>query len=119
MPVARLDDRDENIHLSHVFRVKVESGVNLRQAIKAFARDPHIMLAEPIPVARVLETPPPMPNDPFFPLSGEEIKILIAEQHPPGNYKVKWDANGLSSGLYFYRMTAGNLSATKKLFLLK
>lgn len=52
MPAAHFDDRDGDVRLSHVFRVKLESGVNLRQAIKAFAGDPHIILAEPIPVAR-------------------------------------------------------------------
>ncbi|MBU0982811.1 MAG: T9SS type A sorting domain-containing protein, partial [candidate division Zixibacteria bacterium] len=37
----------------------------------------------------------------------------------PGYYKVSWDAGKYASGVYFYRLTAGGYSATKKMILLK
>jgi len=50
---------------------------------------------------------------------GEEVKTLVNEQKPAGNYEVEFDASNLSSGVYFYTLTAGDFSATKKLILLK
>jgi len=37
----------------------------------------------------------------------------------PGYYQVVWDAGRYASGIYFYRLTAGAYSATKKMVLLK
>ncbi|MHB8930875.1 MAG: Kelch repeat-containing protein [Melioribacteraceae bacterium] len=55
---------------------------------------------------------------------GREITELVNEEKTPGKYQVSWngeDKNGNSvpSGIYFYRMTTGNYSLTKKMILLK
>jgi hypothetical protein len=50
---------------------------------------------------------------------GREVRILVDEVKPMGNYTVKFDANSLSSGVYFCRLQAGNYSETKKLMLIK
>ncbi|MCL5030601.1 MAG: T9SS type A sorting domain-containing protein [Bacteroidetes bacterium] len=54
---------------------------------------------------------------------GNEIIKLIDENKKSGQYSINFDANsirnGLSSGVYFYRMTAGNFVETKKLILIK
>ncbi|MGB2957826.1 MAG: T9SS type A sorting domain-containing protein [Bacteroidota bacterium] len=50
---------------------------------------------------------------------GEEVAKLIAGDHDAGTFKATWDASGMPSGMYFYRLTAGNFVATKKLMLLK
>ncbi|MDP2364274.1 MAG: SBBP repeat-containing protein [Ignavibacteria bacterium] len=50
---------------------------------------------------------------------GSEIVTLINEEKPAGSYSVSFDANKLSSGIYFYRLTAGNFIETKKMILLK
>ena len=50
---------------------------------------------------------------------GLEIAVLIDEQKGPGDYLVSWDAGRFPSGVYFYRMTAGSFSETKKLLLLR
>lgn len=50
---------------------------------------------------------------------GKEIVTLVNEEKPAGQYDVEFDASGLPSGIYFYRLTAGSYSATKKLVLLK
>jgi endoglucanase len=50
---------------------------------------------------------------------GREVATLVAQQMQPGVYETNFDADGLSSGLYFYRLQAGNTTATKKLLLMK
>jgi len=50
---------------------------------------------------------------------GREIATLVNEQKPTGNYKVDFNGSGLASGIYFYRMSAGNFTGIKKLVLLK
>ena len=52
-------------------------------------------------------------------LLGREVAILVNGVRSPGNYRVSWDASGLTSGVYFYRLEGGSFVATKKLVLLK
>jgi hypothetical protein len=52
-------------------------------------------------------------------LLGQLIATLVDESKQPGTYTVTWDASTRSSGLYFYRMTAGEFVETKKAILLK
>ncbi len=54
-----------------------------------------------------------------FDILGNEIKTLVNEEMPAGSYEVKFDAVNLSSGVYLYRITSGNYSATKKMVLLR
>jgi len=50
---------------------------------------------------------------------GEEVAELINETKPAGNYSVSFDASNLSSGIYFYKITAGNFMELKKMMLIK
>ncbi|QQS38343.1 MAG: T9SS type A sorting domain-containing protein [Ignavibacteriales bacterium] len=54
---------------------------------------------------------------------GNEITTLINEVKAPGTYEVEFNTTSverkLSSGVYFYTLTAGNFSQTKKLVLIK
>ncbi len=54
-----------------------------------------------------------------YDILGREISILVNEYKPAGKYQVEFDASNLPCGVYFYRMQAGNFSATKKLIILK
>ena len=54
-----------------------------------------------------------------YDILGNEVATLANEYKPAGNYSVKFNANGLSSGLYFYKLTAGNFVEAKKMLLLK
>jgi hypothetical protein len=54
-----------------------------------------------------------------YDLLGREIKTLVNEALQAGLYSVRFDAGDLPSGIYFYRLTAGDFSETKKLILLK
>jgi D-alanyl-D-alanine carboxypeptidase len=54
-----------------------------------------------------------------YDMLSREVKTLVNEYKQPGTYQVSFNAEGLSSGVYFYKMTAGDFSETKKLLLLK
>lgn len=55
----------------------------------------------------------------IFNLLGEEVATLVDEEKLPGSYAVEWNADGFPSGVYFYRMTAGEFTETKKLVLIR
>ena len=50
---------------------------------------------------------------------GNEIITLVNNQQQPGNYEVNFNASKLASGVYIYRMQAGNYINIKKMILLK
>ncbi len=50
---------------------------------------------------------------------GNEVATLVNEYKAAGKYDIKFNASELSSGVYFYKLEAGNFSATKKLTLMK
>ncbi len=54
-----------------------------------------------------------------FDILGNEIETLINEEKPIGSYEVNLEANDLPSGIYFYRLQAGNFIQTKKMVLLR
>lgn len=55
----------------------------------------------------------------IFDINGREAATILKKEMPAGNHSIKWNAGNLSSGVYFYRLDAGNFTATKKLLLLK
>jgi tetratricopeptide (TPR) repeat protein len=50
---------------------------------------------------------------------GKEVAALVNEVKQAGTYQIQFNANRLSSGVYFYRLEAGNSVITKKLILTK
>ena len=54
-----------------------------------------------------------------YDISGREIATLVNERKTQGNYKVIFDGSRLTSGVYMYRLQAGNYSITKKMVFLK
>ncbi|MGA2624083.1 MAG: T9SS type A sorting domain-containing protein [Bacteroidota bacterium] len=61
-----------------------------------------------------------------YDILGRQVATLVNEVKPPGEYTVRWNADGVPSGVYFYRLTArptdggqaGRFSDTKKLLLI-
>jgi hypothetical protein len=52
-------------------------------------------------------------------LLGREVAVLVNERKPAGSYEVRFDGAKLSSGVYIYRLTAGNLVQSRKMVLTK
>ena len=50
---------------------------------------------------------------------GQEVSVLVNEPKNAGAYEVRFDASGLASGVYFYRLQAGNFADTKRLLVLR
>jgi hypothetical protein len=50
---------------------------------------------------------------------GNEIATLVNEEKPAGSYEVEFFADGLTSGIYFYKLQTGSYSETKKMILMK
>jgi 1,4-alpha-glucan branching enzyme len=60
----------------------------------------------------------------IYDILGNEVKTLVNESRPQGNYTVTWNGDNnsgkkITSGVYFYRMEAGSFVKTMKLLLLK
>ncbi len=54
-----------------------------------------------------------------YDLTGKEAVVLVNENQNAGSHSVNFNGSLLSSGMYIYRLTTGNFSASKKLLLLK
>jgi hypothetical protein len=55
---------------------------------------------------------------------GEQVRTLVNESVVPGSYRVQWDGKNeagqkVSSGVYLYRLTAGNHAQTQKMIMMK
>jgi photosystem II stability/assembly factor-like uncharacterized protein len=55
----------------------------------------------------------------IYDLLGNEIKILVDEFKPAGTYSEKFDGANLTSGIYIYRLQAGEYVSTKRMVLIK
>jgi hypothetical protein len=54
-----------------------------------------------------------------FDVLGKEVITLVNEEKLSGNYEVKFNGSNLSSGVYFYRLTADTFTTTKQMILLR
>jgi type IX secretion system substrate protein len=55
----------------------------------------------------------------IFDILGREVATLVNENLKPGTYEVEWDASNYPSGVFYYKLTAGDFTDTKKMVLLK
>ncbi|RPI05036.1 MAG: T9SS C-terminal target domain-containing protein, partial [Ignavibacteriae bacterium] len=55
----------------------------------------------------------------IFNTLGQKISTVLAKDLQAGTYKIPWNAAGVSTGIYFYRLQAGSIADTKKFLLLK
>ena len=54
-----------------------------------------------------------------YDVMGREVARLVDGTTPAGQHRARWDASGLPSGVYLYRLTAGAFTETKAMTLLK
>jgi hypothetical protein len=55
----------------------------------------------------------------MFDALGRAVSALVSEELSAGTYTRQWNASNVPSGVYFYRMQAGEFVETKKMILLK
>jgi len=126
-------DMDGSMHFSDPISVMPGAATALRLIPKEFsldANDPNPFT--PTTALRYQLTVACNVKLSVFDLLGREVVVLVDEPKAPGSYEVKFDAGGISSGVYLYRLEAGNPSTgsgpraessvfvqTKRLVLLK
>lgn len=54
-----------------------------------------------------------------YDILGRKVGTLVNQELKPGNYEVKFNASGLSSGVYYYRLISGSYQLSKKMLLIK
>ena len=55
----------------------------------------------------------------IFNILGEEVTILVSNRLSAGSYSYEWDASNLASGVYLYRLQAGDYVKTRKMVLMR
>jgi hypothetical protein len=55
----------------------------------------------------------------IFNILGQEVAEVVNKHHAAGTYDYFWNANNLSSGIYFYKLTTNKFSSSRKMVLLK
>jgi photosystem II stability/assembly factor-like uncharacterized protein len=55
----------------------------------------------------------------LFDVTGREVKIILNDFKHPGDYRIKVNSEGLSSGVYFYKLETQGFSESKKMVILK
>ena len=55
----------------------------------------------------------------IYDVLGKEVETLVSEKLEAGTYSVNWDASKYSSGVYFYRIQAGDFVDTKRMTFIK
>jgi len=74
--------------------------------------NPTTVIAYQVPVAGMVHLA-------VYDILGRRVAVLVNERKAPGRYIVPFDASGLASGVYFYRLTAGYFVRTMKMMALK
>jgi hypothetical protein len=55
----------------------------------------------------------------IYDILGKEVAVLVNNKLNPGQYNIIWNASGFNSGVYFYRISAGDYTSVKKMLLIK
>lgn len=55
----------------------------------------------------------------IFDALGKKVAVLVDENMSAGIYRYTWNAEGNSSGIYFFKLEAGNFTSTRKMMLIK
>ena len=54
-----------------------------------------------------------------YDILGNEVATLVNEEKPAGSYEAEFRAAGLASGVYFYKLSAGEYTDSKKMVIIK
>ena len=118
--------------LVHVFEFKysneVEVNINLPEKFVLYQNypnpfNPSTTIKYSVP--KIINNQSSIINLKIYDVLGNEVAVLVNEAQSPGNYEVTFNSQKtanhkeLSSGVYFYKLSAGSFSSLKKLLLLK
>jgi len=106
-------DFDGQFEYSNV--IEVDAGVPTQFALEQNYPNPFnptTLISYQLPVASTVSLK-------VYDVLGREVATLVNERQEAGAYNIAFNAKTLSSGIYFYRLQAGNFVATKKMMLVK
>ncbi len=109
-------DLDGTNHFSEV--LSMTTAIEPQPVVKEFALsqnypnpfNPKTVVRSQLPVASEVKLA-------VYDLLGREIAVLVNERRSPGNYQDTFDGTGLASGVYLYRLTAGDFVQTRPMIL--
>jgi hypothetical protein len=118
-----METRSRNENILEVFNVDINTGTDSKNnlqipsSFEVFQNypnpfNPSTTIKYSVPQAAIVKVS-------VYDILGREILNLVNEEKLPGNYEVKFDGANLSSGIYFYRMQAGEYMIVKKMSLIK
>ncbi|MEW6511195.1 MAG: T9SS type A sorting domain-containing protein [Bacteroidota bacterium] len=113
-------DLDGSVHYSQAIRVEVLTAVSDLSVPLEFAL--HQNYPNPFNASTLVRYQLPMVSMvrlSVIDILGREVAVLADERHAAGVHEVRFDAKGLSSGVYFYRFVAGDFVQTRRLLLLR
>jgi hypothetical protein len=137
---SAIDPADGNLWLTHFEEATsfclrgLSNGMDEPRDHDGFRRDsrdaghpataPVLHAASPNPFNPVTRIRYTLPREGFtilnvYDVRGRFVEALVSENRPQGEHVVEWSANNLASGIYFYRLTVGQFSETRKVILLK
>ncbi|UCE20475.1 MAG: T9SS type A sorting domain-containing protein [Gemmatimonadota bacterium] len=141
--IAAASEKDFS-QISITFERLVPGELELTARIDEGALMGSVVKVVPIPTEYALEQNYPNPFNPFtdiryqiadsrlpvqttlkiYNILGQQVRTLVDEAQEPGYYTVTWDARDdagreFSSGIYFYRLNAGQFTQTKRMVLMK
>ncbi|MFO7524160.1 MAG: T9SS type A sorting domain-containing protein [Ignavibacteriaceae bacterium] len=113
-----------------------EKGLSIYDSIRVHGLTVNVVDLPKVPVSYSLSQNYPNPFNPVTKLNyslahsgkaiikiynvlGREIRTLVNEEKPAGNHTIEFDAAGLASGVYIYRIQSGDFVSSKKMLLLK
>ncbi len=133
-----LPNGDYDYYVTNVYFNQYESAPSNTVSVNITANDDHVIIpAEKTALTGNYPNPfnpettigysiknPSKVNITIYNLKGEKVRTLVNESKGNGMYNVKWngkDDNGraVTSGVYLYRMQAGNFVSTKRMMLMK
>ncbi len=112
------------IHLSGFWNVPVSVVTSVEAASEQIPKSFELKQNYPNPFNPETTIPFALPKKvkvslKIFDLLGREVVTLLEEEMGPGEYKIQFEAKDLPSGTYFYRMKAGDFTASRKLTLVR
>ena len=123
-------DRDGKFKYSQSVEAEIGVAPKLYELSQNYPNpfNPTTVISYQIPLYEVVDLNPPLQRGNergiyvtlmIYDVLGREVATLVNEEQSAGWKEVEWNASSVSSGIYFYRLTAGTYVGTKKLMLLK
>lgn len=115
---------------------KTDMLANMQAAQQKYSSITAVADKQPLPTSFSLDQNYPNPFNPSTKISyqlpqsgfvtlkvynaiGKEVATLVNEEKSAGRYEINFDAAGLTSGVYFYKITTNNFTQTNKMLLIK